>query len=583
MGGIRFSIKKTAMRYTHFSVLFILFFYQTSTSAQTVQLYYPDTVFTAPNTTIEIDLKVNSFQSMAGFQFTLTWDQTNLTLLSIEQPTLTITPSTTLNTLQVAWADITGLGQTLPDSSTLIRLHFQASNDQPISTSIDFASAPLATEFYQLTGQDIVAVPTQTTSCIVFIRTCQVAVDLADSTSFCAGGALLVRAICTDCQLITWPDNTHADSVITNQTGWLNVQASGDLRCYASDSIWISETALPEVDLSPNRLICSIDTIVLTPEGLGNYSYLWSTGDTSINIVVAAGGIYTLTVTNQEGCTKMVTTTVQQNLSPTTSFMVTQPSCSLPVGSIFFTNFQGLHAPYLYSFDGGSSYSENNQLNSAVPDIYTPVVEDSDGCVFYFDLLEIKAPYFPEIKTITKIIDCFEGDSVMLEAFLPAGYPLALVSSINWHPSDSVYFDNNSLDARLKPTIYPATSGYYKVTVSTTDGCTDSDSVFIRIVSNGQIDIYVPNVITPGSDNNNRLVAFCNDTRVEQIHKFSIFDRWGNLVFAQDQVLFNDLLSGWDGQIRNKPADLGVYIWVLDTRLKDGLPLIRSGSVTVIR
>jgi|GEM_PF-1389806 len=66
--------------------------------------------------------------------------------------------------------------------------------------------------------------------------------------------------------------------------------------------------SIPEVEAGGPLSFCQGSTVVLTaPEG---YSYRWSTGATSRSIVVANSGAYSVTITNERGCSATSETTV---------------------------------------------------------------------------------------------------------------------------------------------------------------------------------------------------------------------------------------------------------------------------------
>ena len=59
---------------------------------------------------------------------------------------------------------------------------------------------------------------------------------------------------------------------------------------------------------------------------------------------------------------------------------------------------------------------------------------------------------------------------------------------------------------------------------------------------------------------------------------FEVYDRWGEFIFGT-----NDFNVGWDGEIRGKPADPGVYTWVLKYKNSLGKVEVKTGNVTLIR
>ena len=66
-----------------------------------------------------------------------------------------------------------------------------------------------------------------------------------------------------------------------------------------------------------------------------------------------------------------------------------------------------------------------------------------------------------------------------------------------------------------------------------------------------------------------------------QDYRLTIYDRWGQMVF-ESRVLDN----GWNGEVNNEPAPMGVYAWRIDynTVNEDGTkPVSTSGTVMLLR
>jgi gliding motility-associated-like protein len=127
-------------------------------------------------------------------------------------------------------------------------------------------------------------------------------------------------------------------------------------------------------------------------------------------------------------------------------------------------------------------------------------------------------------------------------------------------------------------TIHPTVSGdrdmQYILTVSNEVGCMDKDTVSIRFMKGPAI--YVPTAFTPNGDGLNDVLRF-SSVGVEQI-RFEIFNRWGQRVF-----LSTDPANGWDGRVKGKIPDTAVFVWSAKGTGFNGLPLVSSGTVTLIR
>lgn len=113
-----------------------------------------------------------------------------------------------------------------------------------------------------------------------------------------------------------------------------------------------------------------------------------------------------------------------------------------------------------------------------------------------------------------------------------------------------------------------------------TEYCTFSDSVAVNFYTCVECPPYPPNVFSPNDDGLNdewHIFLYCrwSDYRLE------VYDRWGSLVFAAD-----DPEATWDGRIRGKDAETGVYVWrMVWTGELFGVPKTwdLKGDVTVVR
>jgi gliding motility-associated-like protein len=99
-------------------------------------------------------------------------------------------------------------------------------------------------------------------------------------------------------------------------------------------------------------------------------------------------------------------------------------------------------------------------------------------------------------------------------------------------------------------------TGQYTVEVISYDGCIATETIYIEW---SDLNIYVPNAFTPNSDGLNDI--FMPRTRYESIRNYRmyIFSRWGEQVFESSNIL-----TGWDGTYKGKPAMGGVYVYKID-------------------
>lgn len=106
------------------------------------------------------------------------------------------------------------------------------------------------------------------------------------------------------------------------------------------------------------------------------YTYLWSTGATTPDITNLASGNYTLTVTDANGCSKMITGTVNPDTGISVVITNNTPSCpDRPTGTATATVFDGV-APFNFIWTDGQTTATAINLPIGLTSV---TVTDSDG------------------------------------------------------------------------------------------------------------------------------------------------------------------------------------------------------------
>lgn len=168
----------------------------------------------------------------------------------------------------------------------------------------------------------------------------------------------------------------------------------------------------------------------------------------------------------------------------------------------------------------------------------------------------------------------FAGNDTMIVL----GYPFSLNGSgtqyYRWEPSD--YLSNPNI---ANPSInFPDTGIYtYVLHGSTDEGCASTDTIVIQVVLYSHI--FVPNAFSPNGDGLNdvftpKIVGYSN------INNFQVFNRFGELVYSSA----NNNSPSWDGLLRGKPSDVGVYFWRIEcTNVLTNEKEVKTGDVTLLR
>jgi gliding motility-associated-like protein len=91
------------------------------------------------------------------------------------------------------------------------------------------------------------------------------------------------------------------------------------------------------------------------------------------------------------------------------------------------------------------------------------------------------------------------------------------------------------------------------------------------------INIYVPRVFTPNNDGTNDILKPIL-VGIAQFHYFSIYNRWGNLIFTTQ-----DPNQGWDGTFRGVPQPVETYLWIGEGIDTNGKKIVQRGMVSLVR
>ncbi len=86
--------------------------------------------------------------------------------------------------------------------------------------------------------------------------------------------------------------------------------------------------------------------------------------------------------------------------------------------------------------------------------------------------------------------------------------------------------------------------------------------------------IFIPNAFSPDGDGLNDY--FKPDTRFIKSYTLSIFDRWGELIFYEQNSQ-----NGWDGSYKGSKATSGTYVFLLEGMDFYGNTINKKGTVTV--
>jgi hypothetical protein len=202
----------------------------------------------------------------------------------------------------------------------------------------------------------------------------------------CAGGTLKLSAPNTY-TTYSWSPGGSTDSTRTiSAAGTYTVTVTDVYGCIATEDIDISVTPLPVVSITPDPslTICDGRSVTLTASAGSTYAWTSSTGTpvgaTLQAITATQAGIYTVTVTNANGCSASAGVTVVVNPKPTVSITPDGP-LTFCVGDVKLTASLGTN--YVWTSDNASGPISNTtrDITATESGIYTVTITTSEyGC-----------------------------------------------------------------------------------------------------------------------------------------------------------------------------------------------------------
>ncbi len=178
-----------------------------------------------------------------------------------------------------------------------------------------------------------------------------------------------------------WSNGSTAQNINALPAGTYSVTVTDTNGCSTVASAAVQEPSaivIADSTLSPSCNGDSNGAVLVTPTGgAGNYSYLWSTGDTFATVSSLPAGAYTVTVTDGSGCGIVASVSVVDPAMVTDSVLASLPACIGDAnGSINLIPLGGTPG-YSYLWSNGST---TQNINGLVAGSYTVVITDSNGC-----------------------------------------------------------------------------------------------------------------------------------------------------------------------------------------------------------
>ncbi len=311
--------------------------------------------------------------------------------------------------------------------------------------------------------------------------------------------------------------------------------------------------------------------------GTAPYSFNWSTGATTEDLVSLTAGSYTLTVTDGNNCTQQATYNVAgiTPINVTINTLVGMVGCDLTAtGSAVAVATGG--SGFTYNWSTGTA---NDTIINLAAGTYTVTATNSDGCTNTANVT-ITAPVIPTLAVSVGLATGQQADTIQPSENTTVFATGGAGQSYNWTATGA---GNPAIATpnAASTIVTPDAEGNYTYTVVTdvtTNGtnCTATDSVTVTVEP---AYLGIPDAFTPNGDGLNDLFRPVT-LQAKEVIQFRIYNRLGQLVYTGDD-LEND---GWDGNLNGVAQARDVYMYVLEyKRATDNNVKSVRGQVTLLR
>ncbi len=363
-----------------------------------------------------------------------------------------------------------------------------------------------------------------------------------------------------------WNTGDTKSTIFNLKPGIYNVKVTDSNGCSVTDSTRVTGPLLPlSVSSEIKHSDClhnSKGTIKLIPfGGTPGYNCIWNTGATSFNIEDLEEGVYSVILTDINGCTtvherQILNTSV---LSQTGSLVNTCEGEAVTLEAEEISS-----ADYTWYFNGEEiAGAKESHLTTFASGMYYFTVKKENCTIYIGDSIQV---------IVNKVVAPVATSSGIICP--PQSAKLFAAGGVEYLWTPEKYIDNVST---AYPIVNPPYNFTYHVKITDLNGCSVTLSVPVLVSCDS---ILVPTGFSPNSDGINDGYVIRNIDLFPG-NQLWIFNRFGSLVFKATN--YNNEWDGYnniDGSFNGSRMPPDTYFYILD--LNDGSKA-RSGYIILKR
>lgn len=267
----------------------------------------------------------------------------------------------------------------------------------------------------------------------------------------------------TDPEILTGDTFPNSATISNLYASQYNLTVTGANGCSVTGSANVNQPSPIYLTANTANASCTVSdgaASVTVSGGTGTYTYLWQGGQTNDTITAIPSGIYTVTVTDSNGCSNLISMGVSDNSAPMLTFTLTPSTCHGDDDATAFVEATG-GSPFSYLWN--TSPQQTTDLATGLsPKKHLITVTDASDC-----------------KTIQEITST-QPDSLEVNPYVntnvscPGNTDGSLgVSVYGGTAGYSYQWSSGSTDSG----VYTLGMGTYTITVTDANNCVNSNTV----------------------------------------------------------------------------------------------------------
>lgn len=275
----------------------------------------------------------------------------------------------------------------------------------------------------------------------------------------------------------SWSSGQTTQDLNNISAGFYSVTVTDFNGCTKFDSVTVTQPDLLSASANISNVLCNGDStgsIDLTPlGGTPPYTFGWSNGEITEDISNLVAGLYSVTITDDSSCTRVLTYNVSEP-APLGTDLISQRNIlcyGQNSGSVVLAATGGVQ-PYSFNWSNGDT---TNIIDRLTAGDYYLTLTDGNGC----EALDTFTILQPDSILIT---------SVLTNATCNGGFDGGIDITVSGGVGPYTYFWNDFVFSEDRSNL---AAGRYVVIVEDSNGCTAVDSSFVGQPTPIVIDVFV--------------------------------------------------------------------------------------------